>query len=72
MKGIKCQLGSRAEKEAPGVRDEWAEIGHRADPQKNERRVDAQFDSLVEVIDKPSGKPILRPVGDAAHRKICE
>ena len=63
-----AKLGRRTEQEALGVGDQRAEIGHAADAQEDQRRVNAEFHALVQIPKQPAGFKML-PVILAVHFK---
>ncbi len=65
-------LGRRAKEEAHRIRDEGAKIGHRAYTEKNQRRIDAELDSLVHIVNESARLIAQRPVRDAGDRQIGE
>ena len=65
-----AQLGGRAEEEALGIGDQRSEIRHRADPHEDERRVDAELDAVIQVIQETARLPVLASVHDAAQRYV--
>ena len=49
-----AELRARAHEKARRPRQERPKVGHRADAQEDQRRVDAQFYALVQVVQKPA------------------
>ena len=43
-------LRRRAEDQALGVGDQRTEVGHAADAEEDQRRIDAQLDALIEIV----------------------
>ena len=45
-------LSRRAENKALGVGDEWTEVCHAADAEEDERRIDSELNTLIEIVEQ--------------------
>ena len=51
-RAVHAKLRRGTEKHALGVRDQGREVGHAADAKEDQRRIDAEFDALIQPVKK--------------------